>query len=83
MEFQQVEILIIEKGMEFEMKTAELMPGVKLEVYHDSEAALYLGQTNVIDFPWNDYAKEIFENLDTCEPIELLWLLSQNMGYRV
>lgn len=82
MEFQHVEWVFIEEGDEFEVKTAEIMPGVKLEVYGDKEGVLYLGKSNEVDFPWNDFAKEMFENLDTCEPIELLWLLSQNSVVR-
>lgn len=82
MEFQQVDRVFIEESYVVEMKTVEIMPGVKLEVYDDKEGVLYLGKSNEIDFPWNDFAKEIFENLDTCEPIELLWLLSQNSVVR-
>ncbi len=54
--------------------TIELMDNVKLEL-RGNEAALILGSNTVL-FKWTDEAAALFTELDVCEPVELLSILS-------
>ncbi|WP_336046756.1 hypothetical protein [Solibacillus ferritrahens] len=54
--------------------TIELMDNVKLEL-NGNEAALLIGMNTVL-FKWTDEAAALFDDLDVCEPVELLSILS-------
>lgn len=71
---------LIEPGYEVKIETMHILDGIKLEIYDDADAVLYLGKNEVL-FTWNDEVKAAFDNLDTCEPLELLMLLS-NFTYK-
>lgn len=49
-----------------------IIAGVELDVYDGVEAVLRIGGMNIIKFVWNDCTRAIFDEIDTCEPIELL-----------
>ena len=69
------QIVKVEDGYTFELKTAQLLDNVQLEVYDDTQATLTLGK-NEVHFQWNSEVATLFKEIDTCEPIELLALLS-------
>lgn len=69
------ELVTVEDGYSFELKTVQLLDNVELTVYDDTEATLTLGK-NEVHFQWNNEVATLFNEIDTCETIELLVLLS-------
>ncbi|MGA3675790.1 hypothetical protein [Lysinibacillus agricola] len=76
----QMQIVEVEPGFSYEVERTEIFDGVRLEVYkHPSfadDATLYIGD-NEVHFKWTAEAAALFAELDTCEPIELLAILTQ------
>lgn len=70
----------IEPGYTVKIETMHILENIRLEIYDGTDAVLYLGKNEVL-FTWNDEVKAAFDNLDTCEPLELLMLLS-NFTYK-
>lgn len=69
------QVVTVEDGYSIELKTVQLLDNVELAVYDDTEAKLTLGK-NEVHFQWNNEVATLFNEIDTCEPIELLVLLS-------
>lgn len=69
------ELVTVEDGYSFELKTVQLLDNVQLAVYDDTQATLTLG-TNEVHFQWNSEVATLFKEIDICEPIKLLALLS-------
>lgn len=69
------QLVTVEDGYSIELKTVQLFDNVQLAVYDDTEATLTLGN-NEVQFNWSSEVEALFKEIDTCEPIELLALLS-------
>lgn len=55
-----------------------IIDGVKLHVFDaDNEAVLIFNELTDIEFRWSLEAANMFDNIDTVEPIELLELVSR------
>lgn len=78
--FTTTETVLIEEGFTVVVESAEIIPGVKLSVYDGVEGVLSIGEHEVA-FAWTAEASALFNEIDTCEVIELLSIISQN--YRV
>lgn len=74
MKNKRIEIVEIEEGFTVEVLKADLIEGVRLEVYDDDEASLRIGEYE-IDFTWSATASAVFENL-TSDQLALLEVLS-------
>lgn len=79
--YTQTRLIEVEPGFTLDVTVTELFNGVRLEVYRNEEfgedATLFIGD-NEVQFAWTDEAATLFAELDTCEPIELLAILSQS-----
>lgn len=78
--YTETQIIEIEPGFSIEVVKTDILPNVRLEVYKDDsakyDATLIVGD-NEIHFAWTDEAASLFDELDTCKPIELLTILAQ------
>ncbi|MEY9976213.1 hypothetical protein [Lysinibacillus sp. RC79] len=76
----QLQIVEVEPGYSYVVERTQIFDGVCLEVFkqpgYADDAILHIGD-NEIFFKWDEEAKLIFSELDTCEPIELLTILAQ------
>lgn len=57
------------------INVTNIIQGVDLMVYKNDEAALLIGDS-LVEFKWSKVAEEIFDEIDVCEPIELLAILA-------
>ncbi|MGE7692464.1 hypothetical protein ACQKMI_25250 [Lysinibacillus sp. NPDC097214] len=76
----QMQIVEVEPGYSYVVERTQIMDQVHLEVFRQpgyaDDAILHIGD-NEIFFKWDEEAKLIFSELDTCETIELLTILAQ------
>lgn len=75
--FTSTTLIEMKKGWTVKLEQVEIISGVTLKVYDDKEATLIIG-SNELEFVWCDDAKALFRDIDTCEPIELLAILTDN-----
>lgn len=75
MKNERVEIVEIEEGLTLKVVKADVIEGVRLEIYDDTQASLRIGEDE-IDFTWTETAAAVFENL-TAEQVALLGVLTK------
>lgn len=68
------EIVEVEPGYKIKVDTYKVMAGVKLNVYDDAEADLFVGDT-FLPIVWNEKARYILENLDTVSALKFIELI--------
>ncbi|MFJ8262360.1 hypothetical protein ACIQ4I_10430 [Rummeliibacillus sp. NPDC094406] len=61
------------------INVTNIIQGVDLMVYKNDEAALLIGDS-LVEFKWSKDAEVLFEELDVCEPIELLAILATTIN---
>lgn len=61
------------------INVTNIIQGVDLIVYENNEAALLIGDS-LVEFKWSEEAEKIFNEIDVCEPIELLAVLATTIN---
>lgn len=74
---ETVEKVEIDEGWMITIRTIPIIPGVEVKVY-DEESAEIVVRGHSLPFGWNEETRQLVEEIDTFESIELLSLLAAN-----
>lgn len=74
---ETIEKVKIEEDWTITIRTIPIIPGVSVKVYDEEEAEIVIRE-HCLPFDWNEETRQLVEEIDTFESIELLSLLAAN-----
>ncbi|MEK4031023.1 hypothetical protein MKZ02_21105 [Pseudobacillus sp. FSL P4-0506] len=74
---ETIETVEIQPGETITILHVPIIPGVTVKIYDAEVAELSIGKMDIM-FAWNDETRDMIENIDDFEAIELLALLAEH-----